>query len=166
MAYSESEKEDRRTAVARVTQAHRGSLVNVLVKRAAASETSRSFSPFAAEKSFELRSQGSGVVIRENGLALSNWHVVDSAMNRDGTPNPDYRVEVTMPDGREFDVKVLSTSAEDDLALLALQLPQGETLKPVPLGDSDAIKIGERVLAIGNPLGLQFTVTAGIVRAR
>jgi S1-C subfamily serine protease len=163
--YTEAEVEERRNAVSRVADRTRGSLINVLVKKALP-QADTGFDPFAStEKKFVLRGQGSGVVIHETGLALSNWHVVDAAMNKDGSQNDDFQVVVTLPGDREYVASVLSTSRDDDLALLALELADGEELKPVELGDSDAVGVGEPVVAIGNPLGLQNSVSAGVISA-
>jgi S1-C subfamily serine protease len=158
---------DRRNAVARVVEATQSSLVNVIVSKAKAKESS-GFDPFADEgdDEFEMLGQGSGVIIHESGLAISNWHVVDAAMSKGGGQADDHEVKVTLPDGREFQVQVLSTSRDDDLALLKILLPEGEEVTPVELGDSDALDLGEIVIAIGNPLGLANSASAGIVSAK
>jgi S1-C subfamily serine protease len=164
--YTEEEVQARTTPVAGVTARTEGSLINVLVSQAVEQAPS-GFDPFASnEKKFELQSQGSGVVIDEGGLALSNWHVVASAIHKDGSANEDFQIKVTMPNGRSYTARVLSTSRDDDLSLLALELGVDETLIPVELGDSDAIRIGEPVIAIGNPLGLSNSISAGIVSTK
>tara|TARA_R110002072_G_scaffold50036_2_gene135428 strand:+ start:2322 stop:5276 length:2955 start_codon:yes stop_codon:yes gene_type:complete len=158
---------DRRNAVAKVVEATQSSLVNVLVSKAVEKAAS-GFDPFAEEgdDEYQLLGQGSGVIIHESGLAISNWHVVDAAMSKGGGQADDHEVKVTLPDGREFQVQVLSTSRDDDLALLKILLPEGEEVTPVELGDSDALDLGEIVIAIGNPLGLANSASAGIVSAK
>lgn len=154
--------ETRRTSASRVVERTQASLINVLVSREVPSAP-KGFDPFAEpEPEYTLLGQGSGVVIDPSGLALSNWHVVSAAL--DGLePRPDHRVEVTLPNGAKYAAKVLSTSRDDDLALLALQLGEGESVVPVELGDSRALRQGQPVIAIGNPLGLANSVTLGIV---
>lgn len=155
----------RRNAVAKVVAATQSSLVNVLVSQAAP-KVDTGFDPFAeVSDDFQLLGQGSGVIIHESGLAISNWHVVDAAMMKDGSQSADHEVKVTLPDGREFQVHVLSTSRDDDLALLKILLPPGETVTPVELGDSDSLGLGDVVIAIGNPLGLANSASAGIISA-
>ena len=163
---SEEDAALRRTAVARVVAETRSSMINVIIQRAVEKE-STGFNPFGPpEKEFKLLGQGSGVVIDESGLALSNWHVVDAAMAPDGTQNDDHRIEVTLADGRSYTARVLSTSRDDDLSLLALQLEGAGDLSPVELGDSDAIRMGAPVVAIGNPHGLASSASAGIVSGK
>ena len=144
-----------------------GSLINIHVQKVV-EKSAKGFNPFGGgseAKEWQLQSMGSGVVIDETGLAISNWHVVDSAMFRTGGQNPDYRLEVTLPDGRSFIADVLSTSRDDDLSLLSLRLEPGETLVPVPMGDSRDLECGQPVIAIGNPHGLADSVSAGIISA-
>lgn len=100
------------------------------------------------------RTVGSGVVITGDGYILTNNHVVEDAVD-DG-------IRVTLYDKREFNARLVGTDPSTDLAVLkidALQLPA------ITLGNSDSIDVGEWVLAIGNPFGLNSTVTAGIVSA-
>jgi len=102
-------------------------------------------------------SLGSGVIIHESGLIVTNEHVVHNAE----------KIKVTLPDGREFDAKILGTSERLDLALLKID---SNNLPTAPLGSSDDLLIGEWVVAIGNPFGflledLEPTVTVGVVSA-
>lgn len=159
-----AELEARRTAVAGVAERTRSSLINVLVSQAVEKPAS-GFDPFASAgaEEFRLLGQGSGVIIEASGLALSNWHVVDAALADDGTQSDSFKVEVTLPDGRRFEARVLSTSRDDDLALLALQIAADDELVPVELGDSAELRPGQPVVAIGNPLGLANSVSAGII---
>ena len=97
---------------------------------------------------------GSGVVIDTNGLILTNAHVVDGAST----------IHVLSPDGGDVEASVIGSDPDIDLALIRVADARG--LRPAPLGDSSRLNIGEWVVAIGNPLGLHHTVTAGIVSAR
>jgi len=100
------------------------------------------------------QSRGSGVVVRSNGTVLTNNHVVEGAD----------AVKVTLSDGREFDAEVIGSDPRSDLAVLRLDGADG--LTPLPFGDSTGLRLGEMVLAIGNPFGLEGTVTMGIVSAK
>ncbi len=97
---------------------------------------------------------GSGVVIDTDGHILTNNHVVAGAR----------QLTVRLSDGTEASAKVLGRDPSGDLALIQADLPR-DKLVPLPLGDSDAVRPGEPVVAIGNPLGLDNTITAGIVSA-
>ena len=97
---------------------------------------------------------GSGFIIRADGLVLTNHHVVDRAD----------KVEVKLADGRVFAAKVLGQDPHTDLALLRLEGAQG--LPAVALGASDDLAVGDWVIAIGAPMGLEQTATAGIVSAK
>lgn len=116
------------------------------------------FRPFFGDQmgpnpSFEqrLRGQGSGFIIDSNGLILTNAHVVDRAD----------RVSVRLKDGRTFNGEVLGADEITDLAVVRIS---GSTDLPVAtLGDSDQVNVGDWAIAVGNPLGLDNTVTLGIV---
>jgi serine protease Do len=97
--------------------------------------------------------EGTGVVIREDGHIVTNNHVVQDATN----------IRVTLNDERQYDGRVIGTDPESDLAVIKID---ANDLTPATFGDSDAIDVGEWVLAIGSPLGLQRTVTAGIISAK
>ena len=97
---------------------------------------------------------GSGVVIDANGLIVTNAHVIAGADV----------IHVSAPDGDNVVATVIGTDADLDLALLRASDARG--LRPAPLGDSDRLRVGDWVVAIGNPLGLHHTVTAGIVSAK
>lgn len=99
------------------------------------------------------RSSGSGVIISDDGYIVTNHHVVEEATN----------VEVIMNNNQRFFAKIMGTDPSTDLALLKIK---AKNLPFVPYGNSDAVKIGEWVLAVGNPFNLNSTVTAGIVSAR
>lgn len=97
---------------------------------------------------------GSGVVIDEAGFVLTNNHVVDGAE----------RIEVSLNDRRAFEAEVVGTDPATDLAVL--RLINAEDLQSLDFGSSDALEVGEWVLAVGNPFDLTSTVTAGIVSAK
>ncbi len=96
---------------------------------------------------------GSGVIVSPDGYIITNNHVVENAS----------AIEVILPDRRTFKGKIVGTDPTTDLALVKIQ---GKDLPTAPLGDSDAVQIGEWVLAVGYPLSLSSTVTAGIVSAK
>ncbi len=100
------------------------------------------------------RSLGSGFIISADGYILTNDHVVESADE----------IKVKLSDGREFNGEVRGLDPKLDLALIKIEA--GENLPIARLGESDSIKIGEWVMAIGNPFGLEQTVTVGIVSAK
>ncbi len=98
-------------------------------------------------------SVGSGVIINaDKGYILTNAHVVDEAE----------RVIVTLSDGRHYTAKIIGADKPSDIALLQIQ---GKNLTPIVIGDSNNLKVGDFVAAIGNPFGLNQSVTAGIVSA-
>jgi S1-C subfamily serine protease len=96
---------------------------------------------------------GSGVIVRQDGYILTNHHVVDGAEE----------VTVELSDGRSSKAKVVGTDAPSDLAVLKIE---GTNLQTLALGDSDQVRVGDVVLAVGNPLGVGQTVTMGIVSAK
>jgi serine protease Do len=102
---------------------------------------------------YRQRSLGSGFIIRQDGLILTNYHVVDDAE----------RITVRLLDGREFTGKVVGKDQKTDIALVKIN---AQDLPVAPLGDSDRLEVGEWVMAIGNPFGLDNTVTSGIVSAK
>ena len=96
---------------------------------------------------------GSGVIISSDGYIVTNNHVVDGATD----------ITVKLNDNREFQGKVVGTDATTDLALVKVD---AKDLPTLPIGDSDQLKVGQWVLAVGNPFNLTSTVTAGIVSAK
>ena len=97
---------------------------------------------------------GSGVIVSDKGEVLTNWHVVDKAVD----------VRCLLYDGRALDAKVIGTDKDTDLGLLQLKLPaDAATLPFAALGDSDALKEGDFVMAMGAPWGLSRSVSIGIV---
>jgi len=101
---------------------------------------------------------GSGVVIAGDGLVLTNSHVVGGA-----APGGKNVVRLTFSDGHRSEARVLGDDPDTDLALLRTDLPAG--IPAAALGDSKALRRGQLVVAIGNPLGFESTVTAGVVSA-
>jgi serine protease Do len=100
-----------------------------------------------------IAGSGSGVIISPDGYIITNNHVVENAS----------QIDVILPDRRTFKGEIVGTDPTTDLALVKIQ---GKDLPVVPLGNSDAVQIGEWVLAVGYPLSLSSTVTAGIVSAK
>lgn len=96
---------------------------------------------------------GSGVIISPDGYIVTNNHVVNGADE----------LTVTLNDNREFSARIIGTDPNTDLALIKVN---GKNLPTLPIGDSDNLKVGEWVLAVGNPYNLSSTVTAGIVSAK
>jgi serine protease Do len=97
---------------------------------------------------------GSGFVISSDGLILTNNHVVEKATE----------IKVKLADGKEYDAKIVGRDPKTDLALIKTN-PGRDFPKPVALGDSDAMRVGDWVMAVGNPFGLGQTVTTGIISA-
>ncbi len=98
------------------------------------------------------RGVGSGVVIDRKGRIVTNFHVVQEAS----------RIEVTLYDKSSYEAEVLGTDRFNDLAILEIDCP-AEKLHPIELGSSDNLKVGQKVLAIGNPFGFEHTLTTGII---
>lgn len=96
---------------------------------------------------------GSGVIISKDGYIVTNNHVIDGADE----------IDVKLNDNREFKGRLIGTDPNTDLALIKIE---GDDFPIIPIGDSDALKVGEWVLAVGNPFNLTSTVTAGIVSAK
>jgi serine protease Do len=117
---------------------------------------------------------GSGFIIDQRGLIVTNFHLVSSADQPRRGPAPKdappasklvERVSVTLHDGRQYPASIKGYDEATDIALLQI-IPTGGTLPVADLGDSDSLRVGEWVIAIGNPLGLDHTVTLGIVSAK
>ncbi len=97
---------------------------------------------------------GSGFVVDRDGTIVTNFHVVDGAE----------KISVTLSDGQNFEAEVSGKDQRTDIAVIKIKAPQ--SLPAVALGDSDRLAVGEWVMAIGNPFGLDHTVTSGIVSAK
>ncbi len=105
------------------------------------------------QPSQKVQGVGSGVIVNPDGYILTNHHVVDGAL--------DIRVEMT--DSRTFSAKLVGSDPPSDLAVLKVD---AQSLPTLSLGDSDKVRVGDFVLALGNPLGIGQTVTSGIVSAK
>jgi len=101
---------------------------------------------------FPTQGSGSGSIIDTKGHILTNHHVVANAQ----------KLEVTLADGSKWPAKLVGSDPDNDLSVIKIEAPK-EKLKVIPMGDSKNLKIGQKVLAIGNPFGLQRTLTTGIV---
>jgi serine protease Do len=118
-------------------------------------------------------SLGSGFIIDPKGLIVTNFHLISAGERArgaaqkatDAQPKLAERVWVTLNDGRQFQASVKGFDEATDIALLQI-IPTGAPLPVAELGDSDAIRVGEWVIAVGNPLGLDHTVTLGILSAK
>ncbi|MBF0164588.1 MAG: DegQ family serine endoprotease [Magnetococcales bacterium] len=115
------------------------------------------FQPFmdrTPQGEMQTQNLGSGVIIDADGYILTNNHVIEEADE----------IKVRLVDEREFIAKVIGSDPKSDLALI--QIPVKQKLVAAKLGDSDTLKVGAWVVAIGNPFGLEATVTAGIISAK
>jgi S1-C subfamily serine protease len=104
---------------------------------------------------FEARGAGSGFIITPDGYMLTNNHVVDQARE----------LEASFPDGRSYQVEVVGTDPATDLAVVRVKGHFSGTFPAVELGDSEKLRVGQVAIAIGNPHGLQTSVTAGVISA-
>ncbi|MDK2811997.1 MAG: serine protease Do [Petrotoga sp.] len=102
---------------------------------------------------YQTKGVGSGFIFDKRGYILTNYHVIDSAE----------KISVSLPNGKDYDAELVG--GDEDLDLAIIKISADEDLPTLPLGDSDKIRIGEDAIAIGNPLGLQNTVTAGVISA-
>ena len=148
-----------------VVKAVSPSVVNVYATRIEQQQAS----PFASDPFFsrffgegqlqarprESQSLGSGVIVDGSGVILTNRHVIEGATD----------VRIAISDGREFAVDVVIEDAQTDLAVLRVRDPGDAVFPAISFSDSDALQVGDLVLAIGNPFGVGQTVTSGIVSA-
>ncbi len=115
-------------------------------------------SPFnlfgGGESQRQGQATGSGIVIDGNGTILTNYHVVENAV----------KVQVSLEKGQNVDAQVVGKDPSNDLAVLRIPT-DGLTLHPLTLGDSGKVQVGDPVLAIGNPFGLERTLTTGVISA-
>jgi len=149
---------------AKLAEAVKPAVVNVHAERRAGGRSS--LEEFYGEEYFKRffgdaperlprRGLGSGVIVDPSGIVLTNAHVIEGAS----------QVEVTLLDGTRHKAKVVGLDKQTDLAVLRLEA-SGKRFPFVPLGDSDGVQVGDWVLAVGSPFGLQATVTSGIVSAK
>lgn len=110
---------------------------------------------YAMPQQREAKGSGSGVIIRPDGYIVTNNHVVDGAT----------KIQVTLNNNQQYDATVVGTDPATDVAIIKVD---ANNLPTIPMGDSDKLRLGEWVLAIGSPLGVQLrsTITAGIVSAK
>ncbi len=101
---------------------------------------------------FPTQGSGSGSIIDTKGHILTNHHVVADAQ----------KLEVTLGNGSKWPARLVGTDPDNDLAVIRIDAPRGK-LKVISMGDSGSLKIGQKVLAIGNPFGLERTLTTGII---
>jgi serine protease Do len=106
------------------------------------------------EREFKERSLGSGFIIDKGGLIVTNNHVIENAD----------KIKVKLKNGKEYDAEIVGRDPKTDIALVKAKGLRG--FHTIKLGDSDALKVGEWVVAVGSPFGLEHTVTAGIVSAK
>ena len=147
-----NERDLRTTPVVRAVQRSADSVVSIYLQQ------------HGANRQAVTEGQGSGVLLDESGLAITNWHVVAPVLLGGGR-GTELDVVVKLRDGRTRPAQVLTSSADRDLALLQLRLEPGERVKPIEIGRSADLMIGETVIAIGNPQGHANTVTSGVLSA-
>jgi S1-C subfamily serine protease len=102
-------------------------------------------------REYTSRDLGSGVIINPEGFILTNFHVISGGR----------QIQVTLEDQRQYNAKAVDVDRSDDLALI--KIDPRKPLPFLPLGDSDKLQVGQKVLAIGNPFGLEGTLTTGVV---
>ena len=151
------------TTISDVTEKALPSVVNISTTTSQSARGPSFFDPFFNDENSPFRgrpgkrygqSLGSGVIISADGYVITNSHVVEDAKD----------IRVSLSDGRELSAKIVGSDPKSDLAVLKLEGASG--LQPIRIGRSSNIRLGEIVLAIGNPFGVGQTVTMGIVSAK
>ncbi len=117
-------------------------------------KTESPFNLFGGEQQRQGTATGSGIVIDSNGTILTNYHVIENAV----------KVTVSFEKGQTVEAQVVGKDPSNDLAILRIH-PDGLTLHPLALGDSNAVQVGDPVYAIGNPFDLERTLTTGVISA-
>src|SRR5689334_8895772 len=140
-------------AVTRVAEKISPSVVNIEVHGAGGPARANGDQPYRRGQRPEAHGTGSGFIFTPDGFILTNSHVVHASQ----------KIEVTLLDGRHFPAQVVGDDPETDLAVIRVY--DAANLVAVTLGNSQAIKVGQLVVAIGSPYGFQCTVTAGVVSA-
>ena len=135
-------------SVSQLYRSARSGVVEVIAQERAAD------SPFPGGGSGEATAQGSGFVYDSAGHVITNQHVVDGAES----------VSVRFANGKTYSAKVVGSDPSTDIAVIDVEAPASD-LKPIELADSSAVEVGDGVIAIGSPFGLEQTVTTGIVSA-
>lgn len=110
--------------------------------------------PYSVTRPHRATSLGSGFIVDDEGYILTNTHVIDGAQT----------VKISTLDGTEMSAAIVGTDPMTDIALLKIRPFEG--MQTLPLGDSDTVRVGDWLMAVGNPFGLQSTVTTGILSAR
>ncbi len=156
-------------AIADVAEKVVSSVVNISATKITRSAGRNRLSPFHSDPLFRdffrkfdsvpserrQRSLGSGVLVSRDGIILTNNHVVEQTQD----------IRVTLTNGGEYDAEVVGTDPKSDVAVIRLK-GNIKNLKPLRFGDSDSMRLGEVVLAIGNPFGVGQTITMGIISAK
>jgi serine protease Do len=112
--------------------------------------------PFQLPDSGRAISGASGFIFDARGYAITNNHVVENAE----------RIGVVLADGRDFEAEVVGSDPNSDVAVIRLRAPEGTAFPVLEVGNADELNVGDWVIALGNPLGYEFTVTAGVVSAK
>ncbi len=157
----DSKRALRRTPVVEVFEQCRDAVVNISTTQIVERRSRMGFDSMfdqifdfpSRSRRYELTSVGSGFVIHEDGYVVTNAHVVARTVER----------RVIFADGRQYDADLVAIDTDRDLAVLKINTDR--KLKPIHLGRSDDLMIGETVVAVGNPLGFQHTLTTGVVSA-
>ena len=146
-----------KTSFAPVVQRAAPAVVNISAKRTVRQQVDPFWQMFGlgVPQSRVAQSLGSGVIVRADGIVVTNNHVVEGAQE----------ITVALNDRREFAAKVLLADPRTDLAVLKIDVPAGERLHVLAMDDSGDTQVGDLVLAIGDPFGVGQTVTNGIVSA-
>lgn len=107
---------------------------------------------------------GSGFLYDADGHIVTNFHVIMRVMSGDGKVQPGFRCRVTLSDRSEYDAQIVGIEPDKDIAVLRIDVPKAK-LSPLSIGTSHDLQVGQKVFAIGNPFGLDQTLTTGIVSA-